>query len=183
MSLLPYLFDDADLWAPSRRYRNVGLLDELVRPQISRATIVPRSFIEVPDYFKNLNAALQDTGAKVNFDKDKFQANFDVQHFKPEEICVKISEDKNTVTIEGKHEEKQDEHGQIYRHFVRKYTLPKDCDVKNLESKLSSDGVLSLTAPRLGQNKKVEEHRTIPITQTGQPAKSVENKAEKMDTK
>lgn len=67
---------------------------------------------------------------------------------------------------------KDDEHGQIYRHFRRTYMLPKNCDVDKIESKLSSDGVLSITAPRI--DAKQIEHKSIPITQTETPAKSVE---------
>lgn len=109
-----------------------------------------------------------DTGSTVSFDKDKFHANLDVQQFKPEEISVKVTGD-NVLTVEGKHEEKQDDHGYISRHFVRRYVLPKTCDMGRIETKLSSDGVLSITAPTV--EAKEVEHKTIPITQTGEPAK------------
>lgn len=178
MSLLPYLLDDIDLLRPTKRARKFDCLDDFVQPSVM---ILPKRFMDMPKYTRNLSAAMKDKDDRVSLDQNKFQANFDVQHFKPEEICVKVSEDKRTVTIEAKHEEKQDQHGQIYRHFVRKYTLPKDCDINNVESKLSSDGVLSITAPRLGRKRKHEEHRNIPIIQTGEPAKSVENKSEKND--
>lgn len=178
MSLLPYLFDDSDLWAPSLRCnRNRGWLENFVEPNI----LLPRRRFDIPDVFRNLNASLQDD-AKISMDTNKFRANFDVQHFKPEEVSVKVNEGDKTVIIEGKHEEKTDEHGQIYRHFVRKYALPKDCDIKSLESKLSSDGVLSITAPRLGQHQPTEDHRSIPIIRTGQPAKSIEQNSKKMET-
>lgn len=168
MSLLPIIFDDSDLWRASRLLdRTSSHFDDFSHP-----IAMPRSsVIQLQDYFKNLNAALQDTRSSVKYDKDKFQANFDVQHFKPEEISVKVNGD-NEVTIEGKHEEKQDEHGHIYRHFVRKYTLPKNCDASKLDSKLSSDGVLSITAPRVGEQVEI---RSVPIIQTGKPAKSIEN--------
>ncbi|CAG9768149.1 unnamed protein product [Ceutorhynchus assimilis] len=101
----------------------------------------------------------------ITVDKDQFQANIDVQQFTPEEITVKL-EDENSVTVEGKHEEKQDEHGYISRHFVRKYVLPEDCDVKKLQSKLSSDGVLSISAPKRRKITK-QKYREIPIVRTG----------------
>lgn len=184
MSILPFLLDDLDLMRPVKRPRKMRSLDDL-EPSSSALMIVPKSIFEFPDYMKNLSAALEDKDTTVSVDKNKFQANFDVQHFKPEEICVKVSEDKRTVTIEAKHEEKQDEHGQIYRHFVRKYTLPKDCDINHVESKLSSDGVLAITAPIIGRKRKHEEqHRDIRIIQTGKPAKTVESKPknENMET-
>lgn len=109
-----------------------------------------------------------DTGSTIVSDKDKFQANLDVQQFKPEEITIKITAD-NVLTIEGKHEEKEDEHGSISRHLVRRYVLPQYYDVSKIESKLSSDGLLTITAPAI-EVKKIE-HQTIPIAQTGEPAR------------
>lgn len=136
---------------------------------------LPREVLRYPlEELANLKNLLQDTGASVSSDQDKFQANIDVQQFKPEEISVKVT-DNNTVTIEGKHEEKPDEHGFISRHFVRKYVLPENCDIKHVQSKLSSDGVLTITAPKINEEKKIE-YREIPITRTGQPLKRVEQK-------
>lgn len=55
-------------------------------------------------------------------EREKFLINLDVQQFGPNEITVTTVD--NTVVVEGKHEEKQDEHGFISRHFVRRYVLP-----------------------------------------------------------
>lgn len=175
MSLLPYLFDDSYLFRPSRLLdQHFGLVlgpTDLIQP-----LTVPSLLIRCPaGYFRNwkTTASERDTGSTVKYDDDEFEANLDVQQFKPEEISVKVTGD-NIVTIEGKHEEKPDEHGKIYRHFVRKYVLPKSYDMAKVESKLSSDGVLTITAPRM--DAKQVEHKTIPISQTGEPAKPVEQK-------
>lgn len=134
-----------------------------------------RRLARFPDYIRrNLSSVLQDSDAQIKFDEDKFQVNVDVQQFAPNEITVKTSGD-NTITVEGKHEERPDEHGYVSRHFVRRYVLPKGHDINQAVSKLSSDGVLTITAPRVGQPG--IEQRTIPITQTGQPSKAVENKS------
>ncbi|XP_044253612.1 heat shock protein 27-like [Tribolium madens] len=127
-----------------------------------------------PQEFRHLLRHPQEHESSVNFDKDKFQANIDVQQFRPEEITVKVSDD--TVTVEGKHEEKRDEHGYISRHFVRKYVLPKGHDVNRVESKLSSDGVLTITAPKVGDGK--DHEKSIPVVQTGQPTPAVQQKQE-----
>ncbi|XP_076224676.1 protein lethal(2)essential for life isoform X2 [Nomia melanderi] len=83
----------------------------------------------------------------IQFDnKDNFQVILDVQQFSPEEITVKTA--GNNVIIEAKHEERQDEHGFVSRHFVRRYALPPSHDVINITSSLSSDGVLTITAPK-----------------------------------
>lgn len=74
------------------------------------------------------------------------QVILDVQQFSPDEITVKTVD--NHVIIEAKHEERQDEHGYISRHFVRRYVLPPSHDLVNVTSTLSSDGVLTITAPK-----------------------------------
>ncbi|KAJ8924287.1 hypothetical protein NQ315_007080 [Exocentrus adspersus] len=170
MSIIP-LLGDAFL-RPSRRPQQLAIWQD---PDEYLEAYLPREILRYPlEELANLRSVLQDTGSSVSLDKDKFQANFDVQQFKPEEISVKVTGDR-TVTIEGKHEEKPDEHGYISRHFVRKYVLPEDCDAKNVQSKLSSDGVLTVTAPKINEGKKIE-YREIPITRTGQPMKRVEQK-------
>ncbi|KAJ8961739.1 hypothetical protein NQ318_021339 [Aromia moschata] len=99
-------------------------------------------------------------------DKD-FQVNIDVQQFAPEEITVKCVND-DTIVVECQHDEKPDDHGYISRHFIRKYKVPKGHDVTKSSSKLSSDGVLTITAPKVKKSKKTE--REIPITFTNQPS-------------
>lgn len=93
----------------------------------------------------------------------------DVQQFTPEEITVKAS--NNCVLVEGKHEEKQDEHGFISRQFTRRYILPGGYDVADVVSTLSSDGVLTVTAPKRAPP--VAGERSIPIMRTG-PSKQPE---------
>ncbi|XP_041771995.1 protein lethal(2)essential for life-like [Anopheles merus] len=119
-------------------------------------------------------ARMHDSGSAVNISKDKFQINLDVQQFSPEEISVKYVD--NCVLVEGKHEEKQDDHGYVSRHFVRRYMLPKGHNEADIVSSLSSDGILTITCPRKEIEQKKEE-RSIPITHTGQPMKQVTGKA------
>lgn len=75
-----------------------------------------------------------------------FQVNLDVQQCKPEEISVKVVDDY--LVIDAKHEEWQGNHGYISRHFTRRYKLPSDVNIDAIKSKLSSDGVLTLEAPK-----------------------------------
>lgn len=98
---------------------------------------------------------------------DKFEVKMDVQQFAPEEIDVKMID--NCVVVEGKHEEKKDEHGYVSRHFLRRYTLPEDVKPETVTCNLSSDGVLVVSAPRMLENKATNE-RSVPINFTGQPA-------------
>ncbi|XP_052872085.1 protein lethal(2)essential for life-like [Anopheles cruzii] len=94
----------------------------------------------------------------------RLQITLDVQHFAPHEITVKTV--GGTVVVEGKHDEKQDEHGYIARHFVRRYVLPDDHDPKDVISTLSSDGMLSIVSPRKAPPPAPAEtvhERTIPV--------------------
>jgi crystallin alpha B len=90
-----------------------------------------------------------------------------VQQFKPEELTVKMVDD--FVVVDGKHEERQDEHGYVTRQFQRRYKLPSDVDPETVVSQLSSDGVLTISAPKKALPPSGNE-RVIPITQTQAPA-------------
>ncbi|XP_047540491.1 protein lethal(2)essential for life-like [Vanessa atalanta] len=128
------------------------------------------------DYFRPwryLESFTHDLGSTIKTEKDMFTINLDVQHFSPNEITVKTSD--GYVVVEAKHEEKKDQHGFVSRQFVRKYALPEGTESDNVISKLSSDGILTITAPRKEVDAKGE--RVVPITQTGPVRKEAkENK-------
>lgn len=64
-------------------------------------------------YFRPYSLARQDSGSTVNLAKNKFEVLLDVQQFRPDEISVKTSD--KFIIVEGKHEEKEDEHGYVSR--------------------------------------------------------------------
>lgn len=179
MSLIPLLYSDPlDFWRPSRildQQFGLGLDPEDLIAPVTAPDL--RNLARRCPYFRPwLSAASKsDVGSTVNLDKEKLQIDLDVKDFAPEEISVKAGD--GTITVEGKHEEKEDEHGFISRHFVRRYRLPKGHDVAKIQSELSSDGVLRITAPRT--DLKEIEQRTIPIAKTGKPSKAVEDKKDK----
>ncbi|XP_014103766.3 heat shock protein 23 [Bactrocera oleae] len=96
--------------------------------------------------------------------KDGFQASLNVQQFKPSELNVKVVDDH--IVVEGKHEEREDDHGYISRHFVRRYALPKGFHADKVVSTLSSDGVLTVSVPKPAIEDKSNE-RVIQIQQVG----------------
>ncbi|GAB0100095.1 hypothetical protein DMENIID0001_160790 [Sergentomyia squamirostris] len=98
--------------------------------------------------------------------KDGFEMNMDLKQFKPEEITVKAIDDN--VVVEAKHEEREDDQSFISRHVVRRYTLPKDCNIQELSSTFSSNGVLTLKAPPLAKAIEQDKGRTIEIKQSGE---------------
>ncbi|XP_026320442.1 protein lethal(2)essential for life-like isoform X1 [Hyposmocoma kahamanoa] len=201
MSIVPMMFRDWwDEWdRPSRlldQHFGVGLRrDDLL-------SSFPTSSLLRNTYYRpwRTNLGRQESSSTVNLTKDKFeiltseileradalrrtmrerfqqrmermkQVILDVQQFAPEEISVKAS--NNCVVVEGKHEEKQDEHGFISRQFTRRYILPGGYDVADVVSTLSSDGVLTVSAPKRAPP--VAGERSIPILRTG-PSKQPES--------
>ncbi|CAG5029465.1 unnamed protein product [Parnassius apollo] len=173
MSIVPMMFRDWwDDWdRPSRlldQHFGVGLRKDDLLSSISS---FPSSSIFRNSYFRPWRTSLarQESSSTINVTKEKFEVILDVQQFAPEEITVKAT--NNCVVVEGKHEEKQDEHGFISRQFTRRYILPSGYDTADLVSTLSSDGVLTITAPKRPPPNSGE--RVVPITRTG-PAKQPE---------
>lgn len=162
MSLIPYLLD-YELSPRPRSVRDHLLGLDLAPEDLMLTDIFDRPARKYLRPWRNLSSLARDVGSTIKADKDKFQVNLDVQHFAPEEISVKVSD--KFVVVEGKHEERKDEHGYVTRQFKRRYTLPEDCNLEAVESKLSSDGVLTITAPKLQALEKGE--RIVPIAQTG----------------
>ncbi len=108
--------------------------------------------------------ALQQRANKSPIGKDGFHLLVDVSHFQPNEISVKTID--NEVIIEGKHEEREDEHGYISRQFTRRYSLPKRYDPNTVTSTLSSEGILTVKAPNPPQESENNE-RAIEILHIG----------------
>ncbi|CAG0898310.1 unnamed protein product [Darwinula stevensoni] len=99
----------------------------------------------IHDQARRSNVGRRRSGmSEVVHDEEKFQVTLDVQHFSPSEIQVKTSGD--WVVVEAKHDEKRDEHGWVSRHFQRRYHLPPDVRPEDVQSSLSSDGVLTIIA-------------------------------------
>ncbi|KAG9351490.1 hypothetical protein JZ751_022740 [Albula glossodonta] len=103
--------------------------------------------------------------SEMRMEKDRYMVNLDVKHFSPEELMVKINGE--FIEIHAKHEDRQDDHGFVSREFLRKYKLPAGVDPGTVTSSLSSDGVLTIIAPRKLSD--VPE-RTIPITREDKSA-------------
>nr|ADX36150.1 heat shock protein 23 [Delia antiqua] len=134
----------------------------------------PIHYLRHPGYLALLNADQpqqlrkhdkESSGPLATVGKDGFQVCMDVQQFKPSELNVKVID--NCVIVEGKHEEREDDHGFITRHFVRRYALPKGYDSNKVQSTLSSDGVLTVSVPKPQIEDKSSNERQIQIQQVG----------------
>ncbi|XP_046739708.1 protein lethal(2)essential for life-like isoform X2 [Diprion similis] len=177
MSVVPLMFRDwwDDLDRPTSRlidqHFGSGLDREDLLSGLSSLSLArQRPVFGSPGYYRPWrNIVRQNSGgaSTVQADKEKFQVILDVQQFSPDEITVKTVD--NNVVVEAKHEEKQDEHGYISRHFVRRYLLPPTHEVSDVTSSLSSDGVLTITAPKKSLAAPGTE-RVVNIVKTGVPA-------------
>nr|AAA28634.1 heat shock protein 1 [Drosophila melanogaster] len=90
------------------------------------------------------NGASKSAYSVVN--RNGFQVSMNVKQFAANELTVKTID--NCIVVEGQHDEKEDGHGVISRHFIRKYILPKGYDPNEVHSTLSSDGILTVKAPQ-----------------------------------
>ncbi|GAB0100024.1 heat shock protein beta-6-like [Sergentomyia squamirostris] len=122
----------------------------------------------------------KDSRTSVVTGKDGFQVCLDVQQFAPNEINVKTLQ--NSIVIEGKHEEREDQHGFISRQFIRRYVLPEEYDIDQAMSTLSSDGVLTIRAPPKAKALEQKE-RIIQIQQTGPAHLSVKDDTNQQEKK
>ena len=98
----------------------------------------------------------------VKNDNSNFTVKMNVSNFAPEEINVKAVDDY--LVVNGKHEERKDNHGYVKREFTRRYFIPQDCQADKLSSSLSPNGILTIQAPKKPREIEGSKARSIPIT-------------------
>ncbi|XP_051963540.1 alpha-crystallin A chain-like [Xyrauchen texanus] len=99
----------------------------------------------------------QNGAAQVTCDHNGFTVQVDVKHFNPEELLVKVVGDY--VVVEGKHEQRKDGSGLVSRQFNRRYRIPNGVDIMALESAMSPEGMLVISAPlQQGENSRLLNH-------------------------
>ncbi|XP_013864139.1 heat shock protein beta-6 isoform X2 [Austrofundulus limnaeus] len=91
------------------------------------------------------------TSAEVSCDDCGFTVQVDVKQFNPQDLLVKVVGD--FVEVQGKHEEQKDGPGFTSMQFNRRYRIPKGVDTMALESAVSPEGILVISAPMLQTEK------------------------------
>ncbi|XP_050692686.1 protein lethal(2)essential for life-like isoform X4 [Eriocheir sinensis] len=77
----------------------------------------------------------------------KFQAVMDVKDFSPNDLQVRVVEDR--VVVEGKyHKQSEDGSSVSSKSFYKEFTLPNGADIDSVSTALSKDGVLTVRAPK-----------------------------------
>ncbi|GAA6095756.1 crystallin, alpha B, b [Tachysurus ichikawai] len=147
------------------------VFDQHFGEHISESDVLPPSlYFPRPSFFRW--SSWMDSGlSEMKMEKDRFTISLDVKHFSPEELAVKVCRDY--IEVHAKHEDRQDDHGFVSREFSRKYSVPAGVDPANITSSLSSDGVLTITAPRMPSD---AQERSITITREDKSAVSGQKK-------
>ncbi|XP_047215945.1 heat shock protein beta-6 isoform X2 [Girardinichthys multiradiatus] len=87
------------------------------------------------------------SSAEVYCDDIGFTVQVDVKHFNPEDLLVKVVGD--FVEVQGKHKELKEGQGFTTLQFNRRYRIPKGVNIMALESAVSPEGILIISAPML----------------------------------
>lgn len=97
---------------------------------------------------------------EVKDEKDKFQVIMNAREFKPEEVEVKVVDE--SVLIYGKHEEKTDDRF-IQLGFSHRFVLPRGTDPETVMSSWSTEGILTVEAPKNAVEASSSKERNVPI--------------------
>merc|ERR1711902_57228 len=103
--------------------------------------------------------------AKVTYDQHKFEVEFNVTEYLPEELSIKTEGD--VLIVLAKHETKA-EGGQSFvsKQFEQRFSLPSGVKPEKISSSLSKDGFLTVTAPR-DQPAAISAFKKKPVEQQG----------------
>eukprot|EP00092_Neocalanus_flemingeri_P008249 GFUD01008894.1.p1 GENE.GFUD01008894.1~~GFUD01008894.1.p1 ORF type:complete len:199 (-),score=55.46 GFUD01008894.1:165-713(-) len=123
--------------------------------------IIPSSYSPYYSRGRRLYTRQQSGVAEMKCENAKWQISIDIQHFSPKELAIRTVD--TVLWVEGKHEEKEDEHGCVSRQFTRKYEIPTDYQPESVISAISKDGILTVTATKKPLEPLKPKERSIPI--------------------
>ncbi|RUS86381.1 hypothetical protein EGW08_005831 [Elysia chlorotica] len=120
--------------------------DEFDRMRQEFFTLKPSEKPSQPLTSLNLDTGMH---SMVETDSDgvqRYRVRFDVSEFQPEEIQVKVQENK--LLVNAKHEEKSAQTS-VSREYSRQVDIPSNVDQDRMQCVLSKDGVLTVEASML----------------------------------
>ncbi|CAL1615717.1 unnamed protein product [Knipowitschia caucasica] len=101
-----------------------------------------------PLFVPHISGSMRQAGpSSPSSDAERFmwRVCLDLSHFSPSEITLSVKD--GLLQVQGRHEERPDQHGFVARCFTRKYRLPAEMDACSLVSWFSVDGILTVEAP------------------------------------
>jgi len=90
----------------------------------------------------------------------KFKVRFDVSNFRPEEIQVRVQDNK--LSVSAKHEEKSSK-SSVSKEYSRQLDIPSNVEQDKLQCILSKDGILSIEGPVKDSKPMLSKETVLPI--------------------
>lgn len=109
------------------------------------ASIIFQPFRQINLYTKSKTTQKKVGKPTVEVGDDSFKVTMHIGKFDKDEICVKAN--PGYVSIEGK-QEREEQNGILVSKFTRKFRLPNNCRIDEIDSRLSSEGILTVNVPR-----------------------------------
>lgn len=107
------------------------------------STMPPNRYEErSKDFMTQLKSANEEEQNQTTPAPREFKVNLDVSHYAPEEILVTLEDGK--LVVNGKHFS-ESEYGFESCQFHRKYPIPPEITKSDIKSKISEDGILTIT--------------------------------------
>ncbi|KAK8751059.1 hypothetical protein OTU49_012763 [Cherax quadricarinatus] len=147
------------------------LFQTAVRQVLEKSNVTSTQVDDITNYrnLRQRDLKEENQAVTVNEDQKTHKIIVDVQDFlNGGEVTVKTV-DEREVVIEG-HIEKQEGNTKSSKRFCKRFVLPEDIEVESVTSVVSSDGVLTITAPRKPSTKQIEGN--IETTQTKKVVKT-----------
>lgn len=107
------------------------------------STMPPNRYEErSKDFMTQLKSVNEEEQNQTTPAPREFKVNLDVSHYAPEEILVTLEDGK--LVVNGKHFS-ESEYGFESCQFHRKYPIPPEITKSDIKSKISEDGILTIT--------------------------------------
>merc|ERR1712142_844223 len=155
------MFDSSE----SRNSKSEDKSSSLVKADESslfRPWMMPRNWMMPKLFDENFNSLLDMKDSSLismKNDEKKMEISLNTTGYKPSELKVNVADGE--LTIEGKHEEKSEAgHTMVSKQFSRRYTLPAEAKLAEVESNLSQDGVMVITVPKEKKIQEIKENET-----------------------
>merc|ERR1712228_557003 len=124
--------------------------------------MMPRNWMMPKLFDENFNSLLDMKDSNLismKNDENKMEISLNTTGYKPSELKVNVADGE--LTIEGKNEEKSEAgHTMVSKQFSRRYTLPAEAKLTEVESNLSQDGVMVITVPKEKKIQEIKENET-----------------------
>merc|ERR1712215_232753 len=157
------MFDSSDsrMSRTDRSEKNSSLV-KADESSIFSPWLMPRNWMMPRLFDENFNSLLDKKDSNLismKNDDRKMEISLNTTGYKPSELKVNVADGE--LTIEGKHEEKSEAgHTMVSKQFSRRYTLPAEAKLTEVESNLSQDGVMVITVPKEKKIQEIKENET-----------------------